>query len=146
MRRFLEWKARMTGCLDRTICFKGSAPHYDVPQFYAQADASLMTMAPFELLYRHSVQNKFFDSLAAGKPVFANYAGWASDVAEQEGAGLILPRDDIASAARILAEHLESESWLARAGKAARRLAEECFSRDRLAEQLEEVLLSATRK
>lgn len=143
LRSSLEQRARAAGCLDRTISFVGNVPQADVPQAYAGADASIMTMADCEMLYRHSVQNKFFDSLAAGKPIFANYAGWASEIAEQVGAGCILPMNDLASAARSVATNLEDPLWLDQAGRAARRLIEERFSFDLLAEKMEHVLTTA---
>lgn len=143
LRSSLEQRARASGCLDSTISFVGNLPQADVPQAYAGADASIMTMADCEMLYRHSVQNKFFDSLAAGKPVFANYVGWASELADQAGAGCILPMHDVASAARSIAANLDDPLWLDEAGKAARRLIEEHFSFDLLAEKLEHVLTAA---
>ena len=142
-RASLEEQARASGCLGRTILFLGNVARKDVPQYYASSDASIMTMAGCELLYRHSVQNKFFDSLAAGKAVFSNYNGWASELAEQEGAGLIVPRDDVAAAARVVATKIMDDDWLDRSGYAARRLAEERFGHDGLAARLEEVLVSA---
>lgn len=143
LRDSLEEQARATNCLDQTISFVGSIPPRDVPKYYSQADGSIMTMADCELLYRHSVQNKFFDSLAAGKPVFSNYTGWASELAEREGAGLILPRADIPAAVRTLATNLQDQSWLDAAGRSARRLAEAHFGYDRLAGQLEDIFATA---
>lgn len=143
LRERLQAQAAAAGCLGRTIRFVGEVPAADVPTWYAQADASIMTMADCELLCRHSVQNKFFDSLAAAKPVFANYAGWSSELAVQEGAGCVLPRDDFRAAAAAVAEKLHDEAWLHGARRAARRLAEESFSYDLLAGRLADVLEEA---
>ncbi len=145
MRDILENQAREGGYLNKTICFLGSKPYSEIPKFYAQADASIMTFFQYELLYRHSVQNKFFDSLAAGKPVFANYSGWSSEIAQQEGAGLILD-NDVTKAANVLAHYLKDDSWLENAGKTARMLAENRFSWDQLAVQLEQVLASVVKE
>ena len=102
-----------------------------------------MTITDCELLYRHSVQNKFFDSLAAGKPVIANYRGYASELAEIMNAGLIVDRNDIAAAASQIAEYLVDQEVTLLAGKNARKLAEERFSQDKLGAQLEQVLVRA---
>ena len=144
LRKHLEEQARGTKCLDQTISFVGSIPLREVPEYYWRADASLMTMADCELLFRHSVQNKFFDSLAAGKPVFSNYSGWSSELSERIGVGAILPRDDAALATEILTEKLQDQNWLDAAGQSARKLAEDRFGYERLGKQLEAVLLSAT--
>ncbi|WP_303905165.1 glycosyltransferase family 4 protein [Thiohalomonas denitrificans] len=144
LRLELERFAEKTGCLNKTIRFLGSIPQQEVPRLYADADASIMTMQDCELLYRHSVQNKFFDSLAAGKPVFANYVGWASQLAEQHEAGVILRNDDTRSAAQLIVEKVKDDAWLERAGGHARALAESQFSWDDLAARVERVLLGAT--
>lgn len=135
--------AEAAGCLDKTIHFLGSIPREQIYAYFRAADASIMTMAQTEILYRHSVQNKFFDSLAAGCPVFANYNGWASEIAEIEGVGEILPFDDIDAAARKVHERVSDVQWLEHSGQLARRLAENRFNFDLLAEKLEATLADA---
>src|SRR5690606_22432246 len=41
--------------------------------------------------------NKFFDSLAAGKPILINHQGWQAEVIESENIGYVLPAqlDDV---------------------------------------------------
>ena len=139
-------RASRSGCLDKTIRFLGSASQSELPGLYAKANATIMTMADCELLYRHSVQNKFFESLAAGLPVFANYRGWASQVAEDAGAGLILPRQDPATAARMLSERIWDDDWCNTCSVAARSLIHSKFNFDLLADELEAVLTEALEK
>lgn len=133
-------EAKAAGCLDKSIRFLGSVPRVQVNDYLRAADASIMTMAQTEILFRHSVQNKFFDALAAGRPVFASYRGWASELAESEGVGEILPENDAADAARIVHERMTNLSWLEASGRLARKLAEERFSFDLLAAKLERTL------
>lgn len=130
------------GCIDRTISFHGPKPKNQVSDFYLGADATIMTITDCELLYRHSVQNKFFDSLAAGKPVIANYRGYASELAEIMNAGLIVERDDIGAAATKIASYLADQERVFQAGANARKLAEEEFDAEMLAQRLERVFLS----
>ena len=136
-------QAKNAGCLDTNISFLGSVPRDRIHQYFIAADASIMTMAHTELLYRHSVQNKFFDSLAAGCPVFANYSGWASEVAQIEGVGETLPFDDIGAAAQKVHKRLSDDNWIKRSGRLARKLAEERFNLDLLAAKLETTLAEA---
>jgi glycosyltransferase involved in cell wall biosynthesis len=84
--------------------------------------------------------NKFFDSLAAGKPIAINYAGWQADLLNASGAGFLLPHDDPAAAANRLTEFIETEGAVAAAGQAALLLARQQFDRDLLAEKLLSVL------
>jgi glycosyltransferase involved in cell wall biosynthesis len=72
-----------------------------------------------------------------------NFPGWQSRIAEEAGAGVILPSDDLPAAARRIADALRDRDWLHSAGAAARRLAETRFNRDDLALQLEKVLQQA---
>ncbi|MDZ7703685.1 MAG: hypothetical protein U5L04_04265 [Trueperaceae bacterium] len=88
--------------------------------------------------------NKFFDALASGTPVAINYGGWQAELLHEHGAGLRLHATDIEQAASELLTFLNAgDAPLREAGYRARRLAEEQFSRDRLAKELEKVLVTA---
>jgi glycosyltransferase involved in cell wall biosynthesis len=86
--------------------------------------------------------NKFFDALAAGRPVAINYGGWHRTLLQEHGAGLALPATDPAAAAGLLAALIGDEDALARCREGARALASERFDRDRLAEEFAGVLES----
>jgi glycosyltransferase involved in cell wall biosynthesis len=87
--------------------------------------------------------NKFFDGLAAGRPVAINYGGWQADLLRESGAGIRLPASEPRPAAALLAQVLASRPWLAAAGEASLRLAHSHFDRDKLAVELERVLVDA---
>lgn len=91
----------------------------------------------------HNSANKFFDALAAGRPVAINYGGWQADLLRDHGAGIVLGRDGLDAAARDLMALLGDRESLARAGQAASELARTQFARDELAARLQQVLLSA---
>lgn len=86
--------------------------------------------------------NKFFDALAAGRAVAINYRGWQAELLHDNHAGIVLPPDPAAAVASLL-DFMASAQEVAACGAAARRLAEQRFSRDVLARQLEGVLLDA---
>ncbi len=146
LRPDLEARAKGAGLGDEHIRFVGEVPQDDVPGLYAQADASVMTMADCELLYRHSVQNKFFDSLAAGRPIFANYRGWASELAERFQAGAVLPRRNPDAAASLIAKRLGDAEWLLHAGQSSRELLLKHFDFENLTSTLEATLEEALAK
>ena len=91
-------------------------------------------------MLRHNSANKFFDALAAGKPVAINHGGWQADLLEETGAGLVLDSHDIGLAATQLLHALHDQNWLKKAGSRARKLADERFSRNHLSRLLEKVL------
>lgn len=133
--------ANESGVLDREFFMYPRMPKRDVAAAFAAA--SLVTSVFIDLpeLEVNSA-NKFFDGLAAARPVAVNHGGWQADLLSEHDAGFRLARD-VTSAAEDLARWLEDPVRLERAGRAARRLAEDRFARDRLADQLERVLLDA---
>jgi glycosyltransferase involved in cell wall biosynthesis len=97
---------------------------------------------PIRALWDNSA-NKFFDALAASRPIAINYGGWQADLIAETGAGLVLDPRDADEAGALLAGHARDEEWLGRARAAAHRLAVGRFSRDLLFDQFEEVLCRA---
>ncbi len=138
-------KARHLGVLDQNFWLIPAVPKMSMPAVLHQADlaASLFTNVP-EM--RHNSANKFFDALAAGRPVLINYEGWQADLIRSEGIGLVVPPDKPRVAAKLIQEFFSSERRVKRAGAAALQLARECFSRDRLAGDVLGVLESAIRQ
>ena len=131
------------GVLDRNLYLLGKRPKREAATWTQAADMNLALFTGPPIVWRDAVQNKFFDSLAAGRPVANNFPGWQSRIAEEVDAGLILPADDLAAAARQVATALRDKAWLEAAGRAARQLAESRFDRDLLAAQLVGVLEQA---
>ena len=84
--------------------------------------------------------NKFFDALAAGRPVAINYGGWQADLLADTGAGIELDAQDADRAAEQLVAVIRDEAWLSRAGKASRLLAKERSTATKLFTQFEAVL------
>jgi len=128
------------GVLDRNLFLLGKRAKLEAAAWTQAADLTLALFTGPRIVWRDAVQNKFFDSLAAGKPVASNFTGWQSLIADEAGAGLILPAADLPAAARQVATALRDRQWLEGAGTAARRLAETRFNRDDLAAQLADVL------
>jgi len=93
----------------------------------------------------NNAANKFFDALAAGKPVMINYSGWQADLLRSSGAGIVVPPDDPAKAGAMLVEFLMDSEAVDRAELAAQRLAAEEFDIDRLAARFIQVLEDAAR-
>jgi glycosyltransferase involved in cell wall biosynthesis len=118
-------------------------PKHETAKWTLAADMTIALITGPRIVWRDAVQNKFFDSLAAGKPVVNNFPGWQATVAEEAGAGLIVSQTDAEGAAAQVVRALRDREWLQRAGQAARRLATERFDRNLLAAQLAGVLEEA---
>jgi len=111
-----------------------------VPAFHA-ASGILSTFIDLPEMEANSA-NKFFDGLAAGRPVVINYGGWQADLIEESGCGMVISRDT-RLAAQELQAWFDEPCRLKQAGIQARKLAEDRFARDMLAEKMEAVLLKA---
>lgn len=129
--------------LGRNFFLLGKRPKQVAAAWTLAADMTIALFTGPEIVWRDAVQNKFFDSLAAGKPVASNFAGWQSNLAVEAGAGLILSASDLDGAARDVVAALRDRPWLERAGRAARALAVDRFNRDQQAADLARVLEEA---
>ncbi|CAK0778749.1 colanic acid biosynthesis glycosyl transferase WcaI [Gammaproteobacteria bacterium] len=136
--------AQELGVLNKNFFVLPKIPKADIPALFSAATvvSTLLVTIPGRIWDNSS--NKFFDGLAAGRPVVTNYGGWQADLLRMCGAGVVLNEYDIPQAAQQLVDFLTDEQKLAHAGEAALRLAHERFARDNLARQLEKVLISTT--
>lgn len=140
---FIRTVALDLGVLNKNFFMVGATPKARVAAWMDAADLAIAMLTGPEIVWRDSTSNKFFDALAAGKPIANNFEGWSAKVARDAGAGLIVPSDDLDEAARMIAAHVRDREWLTKAGRTARKLAENDFNRDTLASELERVLISA---
>lgn len=84
--------------------------------------------------------NKFFDSLAAGRPIAINYGGWHKELIESEELGVVLNVKDPSESAIKLLSLIEDQETYKRCAKNASKVARYRFSRDLLANELIEKL------
>lgn len=137
--------ATQLGVLIKNFFMYPPVSKHDMPNILAAADIALSLFLDLKPMWNNSA-NKFFDALASGTPVAINYGGWQAELLEENGAGIVLPPNDPGRAAKILSDFVADKSRLKKAGQAARELAEERFSRDKLANELERVLLEAVNR
>ena len=140
----LKALAAQLGLLGSVVHMWEKVPKSELPVILGAATMSSSTVRPIRGLWDNSA-NKFFDALAASRPIAINYGGWQADLLRETGAGLVLDPSDTESAGSELARHLRDELWLKRARDAAHRLAVEQFSRDLLFEKFETVLNRSAR-
>ena len=135
----LKARAQELGVFDETLFMPGPIPKKQVPAVLSAATFASSLFIDLREMWVNSA-NKFFDGLAAGRPVLINYGGWQADILRETGAGLVLDPHDMDKAKDTLLKALRDEAWLKSAGRQARQLAEDRFSRDGLAAELIGVL------
>jgi glycosyltransferase involved in cell wall biosynthesis len=134
--------AKSEGVLDKNLYFLDPVPKNDIVTILARADLALSLFGPIKEMW-HNSANKIFDALASGTPPAINYGGWQQDFIENSKCGLVLSANDFEQAAFDISAFLNNSLANETAVAACKRLANEDFSRDRLAKTLEDVLVDA---
>jgi glycosyltransferase involved in cell wall biosynthesis len=118
-----------------------SRPKSDLPKLVAACEISTVILANFPIL-EHNSANKFFDSLAAGKPVLLNYSGWQREIIEESKAGFGCSLCNIDEFVEKVLYFNSNRDKLVEIGRNARKLATERFDRDRLAQKVLDMITS----
>jgi lipopolysaccharide/colanic/teichoic acid biosynthesis glycosyltransferase/glycosyltransferase involved in cell wall biosynthesis len=122
----LEAAAKTKGLLGTSVIFTGPVSRNELQAALRFSIAALADCAP-------DARGGFLlDALAAGKPVILLGHGWQRDLVEGRGAGVSLPINAPADAARELADFLTDGDGLRRAGQQAAALAAGRFNLDRV--------------
>jgi glycosyltransferase involved in cell wall biosynthesis len=103
------------------------------------ADATITLYASYPILETGS-PNKFFDGLAAGKPVVVNTDGWLRRLAEENRAGLYTPSGEPDALAAALARLAHDPPLANELGRNGRALAEREFDARLLSARFRETL------
>ena len=99
----------------------------------ASADLGLQTLANVPAFYYGTSPNKFFDYIAAGRPVLNNYPGWLAELISSHNCGFAVPPENPQAFADALMEAADDRKALREMGGRAQALAHAEFSRDLLA-------------
>jgi glycosyltransferase involved in cell wall biosynthesis len=130
------------GVLNKNFFMLPSISKKDVPVVLSAADISISLFIDLKEMWNNSA-NKFFDALAASKPIAINYQGWQAEIIKRNNIGVVLDPVDIKCSACDLVSFLNNKAFLIDAGKRSRKIGETEFNRDILAKKLEMILLNA---
>lgn len=81
---------RESGILDKNIFFLPPVRKNDLPSIYSRVAMGSSFVWDYKIKWDNSA-NKFFDTLAAGKPILINYQGWQAEVIRDCNCGYVLP-------------------------------------------------------
>ena len=135
-------KAANAGVLGKNLWMVPPVPKSEMPNLLSASTMATSLVINLPQLWNNSA-NKFFDALAAGRPIMINHEGWQADLIREAGVGLVVPPDDPKIAADMLHDFLQDRKRLEKAGKATAMLADRMFNVDRLAMQLNAVIEEA---
>lgn len=83
-------RSKGKGLLNKNIFILEAVAKNELPQLYYEVEMGSSFVANIKELWANSA-NKFFDTLAAGRPVLINHGGWQSDVIKKKNTGYVLP-------------------------------------------------------
>lgn len=138
-------EAKKVGVFEGNVFFETAMVKEDMPILFSAATMTSNLVIDMPEAQANSA-NKFFDSLAASKPILLNHGGWMHDIVKSHDCGLAMWQQPIELVAKQLHEKMNNEEWLEQAAIAAKKLAVQDFDRDLLAEQLMSVISAVVEK
>lgn len=131
--------AEASGVLSENLFILPPVPKTEIVKLLSAADLALSLFGPIKEMW-HNSANKLFDALASQTPVAINYGGWQKEFIEESGCGLVLEPQDPSSSVKLISDFLSSKALYMQALKACKELSYNQYSRDLMAERLENVL------
>ncbi len=139
-RNHIQLLATQLGVLNKSFFLLDPIPKKDIPALFQRSTLILNTLVNKKALWNSS-PNKFFDALAAGKPIAINFKGWLAELIQQHDIGLVLDPTNFQKAAQQITEALSRPLWAEKAGRNAFALGNRDFNRDLLSMRLNETLI-----
>ena len=118
----LRMQSKKLGLLNEHLFIIDYIPKSEMPSLLSAATITTSFFIDLPEM-EHNSANKFFDGLAAGKPIMINYGGWQAELLMESGAGFLIPPNDPTGAAEKLNEVILNDKKLHQMGQAARNLA-----------------------
>ena len=133
--------AKEKGVFNENLLFLPPVQKQELPAVLALSDMSISTVLPIKELWDNSA-NKFFDALAAGKPIMINHGGWQADVIACNECGVVLDPENIKNAAQTLVSFISDKEKIAAASVKAKQIALARFDSDVLTSSILNILES----
>lgn len=136
--------AEKKGVLNESVFVKKQVPKHEIPFYLKYASIASSFAIDLPAIQANSA-NKFFDALAASKPILINYGGWQKDIIEDNQCGVVVWKKTVPEIVDELESFLNNEKIYEQACINSKQLALNEFSRDNLAKKLQIVLLDVYR-
>ena len=137
--------AKKNNVFEKNLFFEKSLPKKDMQGCLSAANIMANFVIDIKENWANSA-NKFFDCLAAGKPIFLNHGGWLQDLVSKYECGLCMHGKKIEIVAKELDSVISNENWLKSSGYRAKNLAIKFFAREIHIKQLEKILILTKEK
>ncbi|MEX1017269.1 MAG: sugar transferase [Phycisphaeraceae bacterium] len=125
------------------IRFESAVPKAEVPNLLAAADALVITLLNVRLFQYGVSPNKLFDYMASARPVICAVAGDMAELVQQAEAGLTVEPENPAALAEAVERLQADPAAQQRYSESGRRFIAEHYSRQTLADALEQRIAAA---
>ena len=115
-------EAKSYGLLNDSIIIMDYLPKEQMPNVLSAATITTSFFINIPEM-EHNSANKFFDGLAAERPIIINYGGWQAELLQKYKAGIIIPHNNPKQAANMLNKLLIDSNMLENMSKASKNLA-----------------------
>jgi glycosyltransferase involved in cell wall biosynthesis len=106
----------------------------------------MAVIAKLPITEKHASLNKFYDGLAAGKPMLLNYSGWQGKLLKEKNAGFGCKLYELEEFVEKVLYFNSHRAELTKMGANSRLLAEQRFNRDELAQKALDAIICAARQ
>jgi len=126
--------------LEETVKFLGFHPVTEMPKFFAQADAMLVTLTD-QFIFSLTIPSRTQAYMASGKPILTMLNGAGNGVVEEAQCGLTANAGDYQKLAENVKKmYAMSKEELAEMGKAAKTYYDKNFAKDMVIDRVNEIL------
>jgi glycosyltransferase involved in cell wall biosynthesis len=113
--------------LNKNVFILDSVSKQALPQLYFECAMGSSFVIPVKELWANSA-NKFFDTLAASRPILINHEGWQAEVIRTRNIGYVLPVTLDEKSVQDFVDYTQSESLTGEQQSNALKVAKECYS------------------
>ena len=124
--------------LEDTVILYGRRPVAEMPEYYAMADALLVSMRQEEYV-SYTLPGKVQSYMAAGKPILGSISGEAEDTIREAECGLCAPGDNPEAFANIVLAFI-ADAQRSSMGDNAKQYYREHFTKQGIMDQTEQIL------
>lgn len=119
--------AENEGVLNKNLFILEAVTKNELPDWYASASMASSFVIDIKELWANSA-NKFFDTLAASKPILINHEGWQAEVIRSRNIGYVLPVKITSEVAKEFIKYTQDNTLISNQKKQALCLANEQYS------------------
>lgn len=120
-------QAEELGVLNKNVFIFDPVRKSDLPYLYSISTVGGSFVIDIPALWDNSA-NKFFDTLAARRPIVINHEGWQADTIRKWNCGYVLPPKVTDEAAKAFVDYMTNDQLLKEQGKNAYKLGKEQYS------------------